>query len=147
MSDGIWALMASATMATATAASASTTSTTKTEEAAESGLGRDAFMQLLLTQMQNQDPMNPMDGQEFFAQLAQLSLLEQMWQMNDKLQTMTQQQHLIQASAMIGKTVDVTDQTGVSLSGIVEGVRVLKGEVYLDVDGDRYTLDQVVSVH
>ena len=45
-------------------------------------LDKDAFLKLLITQMQNQDPLNPMDNKESIAQLAQFSSLEQMQQMN-----------------------------------------------------------------
>jgi len=52
---------------------------TKTEDP----LGRDAFLKMLLAQMEHQDPLNPMDGTDFSAQLAQFSSLEQLFQMND----------------------------------------------------------------
>lgn len=48
-------------------------------------LGQDAFMQLLLTQLQNQDPTSPQADGEFLAQLAQFSQLEQLQEMNKKL--------------------------------------------------------------
>lgn len=48
-------------------------------------LGKDEFMKLLIAQMQNQDPMNPMQGDQMAAQLAQFSTLEQMQQMNATL--------------------------------------------------------------
>lgn len=48
-------------------------------------LGQDAFMQLLLTQLQNQDPTSPQADGEFLAQLAQFSQLEQLQKMNEKL--------------------------------------------------------------
>lgn len=51
-------------------------------------LGRDAFMNLLLTQLQHQDPTQPQADGEFLAQLAQFSTLEQLQQMNKKLDTM-----------------------------------------------------------
>ncbi|OFW47147.1 MAG: hypothetical protein A3J29_02075 [Acidobacteria bacterium RIFCSPLOWO2_12_FULL_67_14b] len=72
-------------------------STTKTgqAEAAAGGatpqdpLGRDAFMSLLLTQLQHQDPTQPQADGEFLAQLAQFSALEQLQQMNKKLEAMS----------------------------------------------------------
>jgi flagellar basal-body rod modification protein FlgD len=60
------------------------TATKKTEDP----LGRDAFMNLLLTQLQHQDPTAPQADGEFLAQLAQFSSLEQLQQMNKKLESM-----------------------------------------------------------
>lgn len=54
----------------------------------EDPLGRDAFMRLLLTQLQHQDPTQPQADGEFLAQLAQFSALEQLQQMNTKLDSM-----------------------------------------------------------
>lgn len=70
---------------TQTAAQGNTsTGTSKVQDA----LGRDAFMNLLLTQLQHQDPTAPQADGEFLAQLAQFSTLEQLQQMNQKLDTM-----------------------------------------------------------
>lgn len=55
----------------------------------EDPLGRDAFLKMLLAQMEHQDPLNPMDGADFSAQLAQFSSLEQLFQMNDSLESLT----------------------------------------------------------
>jgi flagellar basal-body rod modification protein FlgD len=52
-------------------------------------LGKDAFMQLLVTKMQNQDPTQPQDDSALLAQLAQFSTLEQMQQMNATLTTIS----------------------------------------------------------
>jgi len=64
---------------------ASSTSRTPTSKPAVDPLGRDAFMKLLLTQLQHQDPTRPQADGEFLAQLAQFSSLEQLQQMNAKL--------------------------------------------------------------
>lgn len=63
------------------AAASATSATTK----AASSLGKDAFMKMLIAQLQNQDPLNPMDGTQFVAQLAQFSSLEQLTNLNETM--------------------------------------------------------------
>ena len=73
-----------------------------------SDLGKEEFLQLLVTQFQYQDPLNPMEDKEFIAQLAQFSSLEQNMQMNENLEnllSLQQQQTVIGAANYIGKTV------------------------------------------
>ncbi|HXF23134.1 MAG TPA: flagellar hook capping FlgD N-terminal domain-containing protein [Gemmatimonadaceae bacterium] len=53
--------------------------------AAGGAMGKDQFVKLLVTEMQNQDPMNPMDGKDLAAQLAQFSSVEQLMNINTKL--------------------------------------------------------------
>lgn len=71
-------------------------------------LGRDDFLNLLVTQLQHQDPLKPMDSTDFTAQLAQFSSLEQLSNMNDQLQVLTDTQAALrnsQAVAYIGERV------------------------------------------
>lgn len=70
-------------------AAMSTASTPSTDDKKKDPLGRDAFLNLLVTQMQHQDPTQPQADGEFLAQLAQFSTLEQMQKMNDKLDALT----------------------------------------------------------
>jgi len=75
--------------------------------ASEDVLGKDDFLTLLVAQLQNQDPLNPMEGTEFTAQLAQFSSLEQLYNVNDNLGTLGNNQLAMnngQSVAMIGKT-------------------------------------------
>jgi len=57
--------------------------------AAGGSLGKDEFVKLLVTQMQNQDPLNPMDGKDLAVQLAQFSSVEQLMNINSKLDSLT----------------------------------------------------------
>lgn len=57
--------------------------------AAGGAMGKDEFVKLLITQMKNQDPMNPMDGKDLAAQLAQFSSVEQLININQKLDAFT----------------------------------------------------------
>ena len=95
---------------TSTAATAAQTSPTVT--APGGNMGKDEFLQLLVTQMRNQDPMDPMKGEEFAAQLAQFSSLEQLIGIQDQLKTQgTLSQSLLggmnaqSAMAALGHTV------------------------------------------
>jgi flagellar basal-body rod modification protein FlgD len=75
---------------------------------AAQGLGKDAFLKLLITQLQNQDPLNPADSTEFTAQLAQFSSLEQLSNINENLETLGLYQastNNAQAVAFIGKEI------------------------------------------
>ena len=89
----------------------STQSTTSTTPAsAQSPLGKEDFLQLLVAQLSAQDPLNPMDSREFSAQLAQFSALEQMTNMNSTLGELVAAQQAMGNSSLIsiiGKLVDV----------------------------------------
>ena len=66
-------------------------------------IGKDAFFKMLVAQMQNQDPLNPIDGKDFAAQLAQFSSLERLDNINDQLKTM----NLYQASVNSAQSVNL----------------------------------------
>lgn len=108
-----------------------------------SELGKTEFLQLLVCQMQNQDPLNPQDDTDFIAQLAQFSALEQMTNMNA---TMTN----TSAYSLVGKEVIVSskDSTGAltEARGVVDYVEIKNGEAYLSVDGKTYSIDDLVQV-
>lgn len=81
-------------------------------------MDRDDFLLLLVTQLSNQDPLNPMDGQQFAAQLAQFSSLEQLINLNDGMATNTQLNGLLAqsinsgvAAGLIGKEVEAVGNT------------------------------------
>ncbi|MDR1545875.1 MAG: hypothetical protein LBU12_04040 [Deltaproteobacteria bacterium] len=81
-------------------------------DGSERQLGKDAFLTLLLTQLQNQDPFNPMEDTEMTAQLAQYSQLEQLTNLNNNVVSMSgyiQAQNQFQTLSLIGK--DVTAQS------------------------------------
>ena len=76
-----------------------------------SAMGKEDFLNLLITQLQNQDPLNPTDSTEFTAQLAQFSSLEQLGNVNQKLMELNNFQASInnsQAVSLIGKTITAT---------------------------------------
>lgn len=104
-------------------------------------LGKDDFLKLLVAQMRNQDPLNPMDNKESIAQLAQFSALEQMTNistsmeaLNKSMTNFSQQSSLTQGAAMIGKWVSGVDTDGKTpMAGTVEAVKWLDGNPKLQI--------------
>lgn len=83
-------------------------------------LGKDDFMKLLLAQLKNQDPLNPMSGTDFAVQLAQFSSLEQLTNLNTQLQTQGLNQMTLgyaQSVNMIGKEVAVQNSNIIKANG------------------------------
>lgn len=81
-------------------------------------LSQQDFLKVLLTQLTYQDPMKPMDNQQFMAQMAQFTSLEQTQQLNAKIATLVGNQAALQSVGLIGRTVDVTTDSG-TVTGVV----------------------------
>ena len=96
-------------------------------------LGKDDFLQLLVTQLQNQDPLNPQDNSAFVAQLAQFSSLESMQTLNtsvNNIATSFQSSQALQASSMVGRSVIVpATQAVVDTSTTFTGTAVVPSSV------------------
>jgi flagellar basal-body rod modification protein FlgD len=108
---------------------------------ANSTLGKDDFLKLFATQLTNQDPMNPMQDQDFMGQMAQFSTLEQ-------ISNMATSQSLNQTVGLIGRTVTYTDtKNGQTHTGVVEKVSHSGDTTSLTVDGtagvDPSTITQI----
>lgn len=121
---------------TATNTSASTKGTNQ--------LGKDAFLQLLVTQMQNQDPLNPSSDTEFIAQLAQFSALEEMQNLNTSMSNQN-------AFGLVGKNVIIS--VGLSegkvtnnIAGYVQYVEMKNGKAYLAINEELYSIDDLYTV-
>ena len=71
----------------------------------------NAFLQLLIAQMKNQDPTSPTDMSQYMSQFAQMSAVEQAIQTNTKLDTLLSSSALSQAENLIGRTASFTDRT------------------------------------
>ena len=131
-----------ATTSKAATSSAANSTSTSTSSTAANGLGETDFLNLLITQLKNQDPLNPMKDTEFIAQLASFSSLQQMQQMNTNFSSFTQQQNYMSAIAMIGKQVTTSD----GLSGVVSKVSNNSGTVNIYVGSKTYTLSDITNV-
>lgn len=121
-----------------TATASETKSTRGTNE-----LGKDAFLQLLVCQMQHQDPLEPSTDTEYISQLATFSQLEQLQNLNASYEN-------TQAFSLVGKSVILkTSGEGEKLtyvSGTVDFINMSGKSVKLSVNGSLYDLDQLDSV-
>lgn len=84
------------------------------------GMDKDDFLTLLITQLQNQDPLNPMDGTEFMTQMAQLTQVEQAYNTNTNLESILSalnNSSSLSASSLVGKSVSATGSQVALASG------------------------------
>jgi len=109
-------------------------------------LGQNEFLKLLVTQMQNQDPMKPVSDTEFIAQMAQFSSLEQTKMMSADITKLRQGNDFLQATNLLGKEVRLNLGNMEFTKGIVTDLNVKDGEARIIVGDKTYTLDQVTSV-
>ncbi len=99
---------------------------------------RDNYLNLLITQLQHQDPTNPMDNSQMTTQLAQLSELEQLEGMNSTFEKVLASTQLGQATSMIGKRVTFAAQdSDAPVTAVVDSVKVIGGKIMLQA-GDYY---------
>lgn len=91
-------------------------------------MGMEDFLKVLLTQLTYQDPLKPMDNQQFMAQMAQFTSLQQTQELNEKMSQLVANQAALQSVGLIGRTVDIRTATGASLSGVVSSLS-LSGEL------------------
>lgn len=117
------------------------------EEARPGGaLGKDEFMSLLVAQMSNQDPLEPMDSQATIAQLAQFSALEQMQNVSVQLSNMRRETALINSMLLKDRTVTAQLEGGEEITGIVEKVSWGLDGVVLTIGGQDYKMQNLVSL-
>jgi flagellar basal-body rod modification protein FlgD len=108
------------------------------DKASNSEMGQQEFLQLLVAQMRNQDPINPLDSKEFAAQLAQFNSVEQLISVNSGLSTLQGSQEMMSAS--------LTNSMAASMTG--KHVKALSSEVYLAPGGQsniQYKLNNSAS--
>lgn len=131
-----------------------------TKQTGNSELGKDAFLQLLITQLQHQDPTNPMDDREFISQMAQFSSLEQMQNMTKAIESLLssqQQTQMMNYATFVGKEVkwheitDKTDEKGDPVvnegTGVIESLKFVDGSVvFILADGKEITPGNISGI-
>ena len=118
-------------------------------EGARDELGKDSFLNLLTTQLKNQNPLKPMDNTKFISQMAQFSSLEQMNNMNSSLSQFIKSQSVSQGASLIGKTVEtVNEDTGKTVKGTVKEVGFEDDKIFAYLENDKkVSMDGISKIY
>ena len=116
-----------------------------------SNIGIEDFLKILSAQLNNQDPLKPVDNTEFIAQIAQFASLEQSRELNGKIDSLLSSQASTQSVGLLGKTIDATFG-GQLLTGRVTALSLTSGQPTLTVTTssgafqDGIGLSQIVNI-
>ena len=114
----------------------------------QSQVDKDLFLQILTTQLRNQDPTQPMEDREMIAQMAQFSTLEQISNLNQAFNQFidSQQVDISRYSTMMNKEVTWTDDvTGQQESGAVKGIIKKDDQFYYQVNDEEIPVGNIIS--
>ena len=112
----------------------------------QQALTQGDFLKLLVAQLSAQDPMNPVSNTDFAAQMAQYSTLQQTQAMQTSMAGMQSGQAGMQASSLLGRTVEVQADDSTTDTGVVSAVGFEAGTPTLIVNDKPYSLSQVLAV-
>ncbi len=113
---------------------------------ANDALGQDAFFKILITQLQNQDPLNPMEDRDFIAQMAEFSSLEKTEKLYSLLEDKLSSNQVIQNSNLIGKEITANVE-GIQIEGVVDAVKSSDDKVLAVLDtGSEINISNITQV-
>jgi flagellar basal-body rod modification protein FlgD len=113
----------------------------------KSALNANDFIKMMVTQLQNQDPLNPDKNSELLSQMSQIGQLQSTTELQASLKTLVLQDSLGAAGNLIGKMVQGLDDNGAKMDGMVNSVQVQDGNVVLQLDsGKTLQLAKVTSI-
>lgn len=104
------------------------------------------FMQLLLVQLRNQNPLEPMDNSDLLGQMTQLNSLEQLRSINQALGRLAGRGQLLEAATLIGKLVHAVIGDGPEVTGTVTGISQFEDQVMLWLGEQEVPLESVIRV-
>ena len=111
------------------------------------GLSPSDFINMMVTQLKNQDPLQPTSNQDLLNQMSQIGQLQSTTDLQNSLKTLTLQQTLGSAGNLIGKMVTGQDDHGNPMQGLVNSVKVVDGAVSLELDnGQELAMSNVTGI-
>src|SRR5262245_56575649 len=105
------------------------------------------FLNLMMKQLQQQDPLNPTDSNQLLTQMSQISTLQSNTEMQQSLAGLTLQQSIGAGGNLIGKMIHGISESGDQVEGTVTSVKVLNKKVYLEMDsGNTLPMENVTDI-
>lgn len=111
-----------------------------------SSLDVNGFLKLMIAELQNQDPTNPLDNTQMLNQLSQLTSIESTTRLNETLDSVAQGQNLASASALIGRTIGGLDDNNKQVQGVVSKASLVDGKVKLKVGDSIVSLNNISDI-
>jgi flagellar hook assembly protein FlgD len=109
-------------------------------------LDMDEFLKLMITELQNQDPLNPLENNEILQQISQIREIGATGKLTETLEAVLLGQNLTSATAMIGKTIEALSDDAQTVRGTVDKITVADGEPRLHVGDKSIRLTNVSQV-
>jgi flagellar basal-body rod modification protein FlgD len=110
-------------------------------------LKTEDFIRMMITQLQNQDPLEPAKNEQLLAQMSQIGQLQASQDLQTSLKTLVLQNNLGSASSLIGKMVEGQDAQGEKITGLVTSIRVEGDQVMLELDnGKAMSLSRLTTI-
>jgi len=110
-------------------------------------VGQQQFLNLLVTQLQYQDPLQPVDQQDFISQLAQFSVLDGVERLNGHFDELVKVQTLSQGAGLVGHLIEyASPSSGGMASGRVEQAQFVDGRLTISVNGEQVAIDSIQAI-
>lgn len=107
---------------------------------------KDIFLKILAAELSNQDPMNAKDNTQYITQLAQFTSLEQSQNLNANLSKILTSQRITEGTMLLGKNIEIMANDNSMISDVVNKVRKIGNDIYLECVKGTYHIDNVIGV-
>jgi flagellar basal-body rod modification protein FlgD len=128
-----------------TGSSSGASSTTKTSDAFDK-VDLNDFLKLMVTELQNQDPLNPMDNSQILQQVSQIKAIESNQRLSDTLVSLQLQQGLVTGGSLLQKTVTGLTDDGDTITGLVDSISIDNQGVKVNVGEQTISLKNIAEI-
>ncbi|MCL4559607.1 MAG: hypothetical protein M1281_03200 [Chloroflexi bacterium] len=129
-----------------TAASTTTAPTAEPAQAAKQSFTNSDFMLLLMAQLRNQNPLDPMQDKDLMGQVAQLNSLQELQEIKSQIALLTSANQTVSAANLLGRTVTANLDDGDTITGKVEAITFKGGVAYLQIGKQSVPFASIVEV-
>ena len=127
--------------------SAATSSATPQQLPSTKSLTTSDFLNMMITQLQNQDPLQPTSSQDLLTQISQIGQLQSATDLQTAIQGLVLQGQIASASSLIGKSVEGLDDQNNTIRGVVNSINVQGNNISLELDnGQTLTMAKITSI-